>query len=299
MNFTVTFSEPVSTLTSSGLTVSNGTATITGSGATYNVAVMPSVPGSVSVSVPGGVGFGGASGVWNSPSASSSVTFSPPVMYVDSSGDDTKCGWSWADAKLTIQSAITAAAQGAGVPAIWVTKGHYYGPVTVPYGVGLYGGFNVGDSSANGRTFPADSTGASDPSQASIIDGQGSGTVVSATATNYMNILNGFTVENGNVGVSASTTMNVYNCNVCSNVSTGIDYLDSANGIVQNNYVYANSGGGVVLNTQSSVTVWSNHIHHNSLTGIVSNSSVGCTINGNWIEYNNPLQTTEGGGISV
>ena len=205
VNFTVTFSEPVSTLTSSGLTVSNGTATITGSGATYNVAVMPSAPGSVSVSVPGGVAFGGASGVWNSPSASSSVTFSPPVMYVDSSGDDTKCGWSWADAKCTIQTGITTAAS-QGIPAVWVAKGHYYEWVTVASGVGLYGGFNIGDTSAGGRTFP-DSTGATDPSQATVIDGQGTGCVVTANGTNYMNTLDGFTVTNGSNGVCVYSQM--------------------------------------------------------------------------------------------
>ncbi|SEB54907.1 hypothetical protein SAMN04489844_0486 [Nocardioides exalbidus] len=58
--FTLTFTEPVTGLTAGELTVTNGTASLSGTGATRTVSVVPSADGPVSVAVPADVAVDGA-----------------------------------------------------------------------------------------------------------------------------------------------------------------------------------------------------------------------------------------------
>ena len=84
VNFTVTFSEPVSGFAEDGVTVSGvagATATVSGSGATYNVAVDLPVSGTVTVSVPSGKARN-ASGVSNYASTDASALYDNEIPVI-------------------------------------------------------------------------------------------------------------------------------------------------------------------------------------------------------------------------
>jgi hypothetical protein len=115
--------------------------------------------------------------------------------FVWSSGSDGN-GLSWATAKHAIAAAITDASSG---DEIWVAADTYTENITLKAGVALYGGFSGSENTLGDRNWRTNVT---------IIDGNQNGSVVTVpTGVTSTTIIDGFTIQNGNGTVEASTAM--------------------------------------------------------------------------------------------
>ena len=230
-------------------------------------------------------------------------TFTPTVVRVSLSGNDTNDGSSWSLAKRTVQAgAYAAAAQGGEV---WVAAGTYSGRTILPTYAFLYGGFAGDETLRSQRDFGRNAT---------ILDGGGLGSVVESRSANTITAsgIDGFTMRNGG---SASTFGGVYcaassptirNNTITANVGSGI-YCYGSQAIIQSNVISANSavvpfpdfspaGGGLCL-WNSNVSVLDNVITGNSATngaGAYFRGSI-ALISGNTIVGN--VASGNGGGV--
>lgn len=152
-------------------------------------------------------------------------------------------GSSWTNAYGSIQDGINAASATTPKSEVWVAASSTaYAPITLADGVRVYGGFFGDETSRDQRDWATHET---------IIDGGGSGSVVSAGST-VSTVggarLDGFTIRNGSHGVCLT------------NASPAI----ANNTIVDNSG--AASGGGIYCNGGAPL-IWSNTIQENSATG--------------------------------
>ena len=115
-----------------------------------------------------------------------------PVVHVSPGGNDANSGLTWATAKRTVRSGISAAAPGILEGGdVWVAQGTYNEHIAVPAFVYLYGGFTGTETSRTQRNFSTHPT---------ILDGGGVPTVVLSQSAGYLvSALDGFTVQNGGV----------------------------------------------------------------------------------------------------
>lgn len=203
------------------------------------------------------------------------TTNSPQSIYfVKPGGDNTKDGSDWDNALATPAAACNFAFPGED---IWVAEGTYYGPCKLWPGSGLYGGFDVGDTSFDDRD-PA--------SNVTVLNGDGAATCVvwvpydSGSAT-----IDGFTIQGGGSGVFLNGAATLSNNTITGNHG-GLDLY------------YTEGGGGVICWSNSTIT-------GNTITGNSSNAdgggiiTYGCyaNITNNTISSNTAAAT--GGGIST
>lgn len=115
------------------------------------------------------------------------------TLYVSPSGSDGNAGTSWSAAFATLTHALSQAGLGTQ---IWVAAGTYSEKISIPSGVSVLGGFAGTETSVDQRDWA---------SHVTILDGGGSGTVVSfASDATVGTTLDGFTVQNGTYGVVTS-----------------------------------------------------------------------------------------------
>ncbi|HEY3269050.1 MAG TPA: right-handed parallel beta-helix repeat-containing protein [Armatimonadota bacterium] len=127
-------------------------------------------------------------------------------------------GLSWPTAYRTIRDGLLEAVKG---DEVWVMVGTYKERFTLKIGVGVYGGF-AGTETQRDQRVPSN--------LASVVDGNGSGTVVTIpAAAGPDTILDGMTIWNGNHGI------------VCSGSSATISH----NTIKGNNGEAGGNGGGI------------------------------------------------------
>ncbi|MEM9821044.1 MAG: choice-of-anchor Q domain-containing protein [Bacteroidota bacterium] len=168
------------------------------------------------------------------------------IVYVSKNGSDANDGSSWSNAVLTIKHALGLASKYA---AIWVAAGTYSEKISLINTVALLGGFAGTETSMEQRNWQENPT---------IIDGNGSGTVVSiASAANTSTWLDGFTIENGLCGVVSNGNASAGIChNIIRNhqVSWGIEaplptikagavQIKNGNPLVTDNLIVNNSYG--------------------------------------------------------
>lgn len=148
---------------------------------------------------------------------------------VDDIGHD---GRSWTGAKATIQAVLTKISADDLIPAeIWVsaetvtgdkTTDTYTGPITVPGGVSVFGGFGGYETKREDRNWAEHIT------------------VITGGITISTGVLDGFTVENANgCGVTcAAGTNGVVSRNVIRSVNVGIYSTSCATPVIMNNLIY-------------------------------------------------------------
>lgn len=154
--------------------------------------------------------------------------------FVKTTGDDTKDGSSWADAKQTISSAFTLTS---GPDAeVWVATGTYTGPLSVPTGITLFGGFDGTETLLSQRNAK---------SRATVVNG-GGGTAAVRFTSGSGNGIDGFRITGG-IGfpvtdISFLTTHR----------EGGGVYVNNASPRITNNLITANSatiGGGIAVDS--------------------------------------------------
>ena len=110
----------------------------------------------------------------------------PAIVRVSTSGDDSKDGGSWANAKRTVQAAADAATLTGGE--VWVQAGTYGERITLRHFVFLYGGFAGNETTREQRNWKVNS---------SILDGEQSGSVLSLDHLGNWNVVDGFVIRDG------------------------------------------------------------------------------------------------------
>lgn len=206
------------------------------------------------------------------------------VIYVTTSGSDSNNGLSWANAKLTIQAAITAAAFG---DEVWAAAGTYSGTVTLKSGVGLYGGFDGTESVRDDRDWVSNITTINNA--AYIVH------VPSGVSTST--IIDGFTITGGNYYVGggiicegpATISHNIIRNNQAMYQGAGISC--NANAVIINNLIKANSSsnGAAIYCNNCSPTIANNTIVGNtaSMNGTICCGNIcSATISSNIIANN-------------
>lgn len=158
------------------------------------------------------------------------------TWFVAPSGSDANDGMTWSTAKSTIAAAL---AQSQGADEVWVAKGTYAEAVSVPAGVGLYGGFAGAETARAQRdpiTNPVVMVWNLIPDMLAL-DGAGI-------------VLDGFTLQSTNSAIDVNGAARIDNCNI-SGGSAGVTITDAATLIhctISGSYgVYAPAGTAVLV----------------------------------------------------
>lgn len=204
-----------------------------------------------------------------------------PVIRVSPDGSDNNDGSSWALAKRTVQSGISAATA-AGGGEVWVAKGVYAERIALAAWVRVLGGFSGGETDDAQRRTQENTT---------ILDGQATGTVVLLAGGNCYTQLDGFTVRNG-------TGTNVTLPGQPSALRGGGVLCQSA-GTISNNVITANTAAyGAGIEVEGPAAIRDNVITTNNAAtrgGGVNTESTSRLI-GNTISNNH---APWGGGVSI
>ncbi|MHB8519372.1 MAG: choice-of-anchor Q domain-containing protein [Limisphaerales bacterium] len=110
----------------------------------------------------------------------------PQIVRVSPAGNDANAGASWSQAKRTVQAAADQAAQTGGE--VWVASGFYPENIQLRMFTALYGGFGGTETNRAERNWMANPT---------ILDGQQSGSVLTALWIDRFGAVDGFTMQNG------------------------------------------------------------------------------------------------------
>ena len=202
-------------------------------------------------------------------------SFTPRIVRVSPSGNDSNDGSSWELTKQTVQAGINATAI-AGGGEVWVAAGTYTERIALGVFFHVYGGFAGTETHRNQRNWATHVT---------ILDGNAGGSVVSMSYGSDMSTLDGFTIRNGKVPSSAS--------------GGGI-YCISSSPSIANNTITGNSAGynaGGIYCKVSSPTISNNTITGNSASGLgggIYCESSSPTISNNTIASN---RAAYGGGV--
>jgi hypothetical protein len=211
-------------------------------------------------------------------------SFTPTIVRVSSTGDDTRDGSTWQNAKRTVQAAVDQAAHPGGE--VWVQAGTYAENLTLRHFVYLYGGFDGTETNRMQRNWSIN---------LSILDGSKSGRVITATGLQQWNEIDGFVIRNGSAPYGAgincdysamlithnTITNNVATVNVgtiggggiyCSRVLPSVRPLQ----IISNNISFnsAQSGGGMFLTATGTVIAF-NRIEANTAAATPSSLGAG------------------------
>ncbi len=168
------------------------------------------------------------------------------VWYVDGAMPASGTGTSWAEAKKTVQEAITAAVNG---DEVWVKQGTYplASTVSIAKEVKVYGGFAGTETTRDGRNWATRPT---------ILDGQNA--VVCVSVDSARAALDGFRITKsssrgitigGCWGWTLADATVITNCAIFNNAGGGI-VCSGFEGIITNCLIYNNTayeGGGIYL----------------------------------------------------
>ena len=186
-------------------------------------------------------------------------------IHVSPNGNDANDGYSWANAKQTIQAGIdTASGQ-----QVWVEAGTYVENLQLKADVSIIGGFDGTETDFSQRDLAANKT---------ILDGNKSGSVI-RVATGYAGgMIDGFTIQNGTgyspgwnhygggiycPNASPTITHNIITRNDNQAMFGGGIYCDNGEPFIANNVITANIGGAIYLDYSPAVIV-NNTITSNS-----------------------------------
>ncbi len=224
------------------------------------------------------------------------------VVHVTPYGDDANDGSSWQLAKKTVQAAINVAGAVSGGADVWVSSGVYVGQVTMRPFVDIYGGFIGNETDRAQRNSRENST---------ILDGQQSGTVVTASQLNTKETIDGFIIINGaNSGIYCESTNAFITNNIITNNTAsiyggnggGINCINasptiSGNTITKNYATFAGYGGGGISIEGGTPVITNNLISSNvsSIGGGIRYFASSPTITNNVIDANSA--GSNGGGI--
>ena len=208
------------------------------------------------------------------------------IIRVSLEGNDGNDGSSWPLAKRTVQAALDAASTTGGE--VWVKEGTYNGTISLRELVYLFGGFSGSETQRNERDWRTHAT---------VLDGQQSGSTVTAAGGGDRYAIDGFTIRNGN-GTQLSATMRFGGGILCNSASPairnntitgnalpttgygeggGIALVDSQSAVV-NNIVKGNTSsalGAGISCMRSSAVIAGNTITGNAVSGTVSGSGGG------------------------
>lgn len=163
------------------------------------------------------------------------------VIYVNgATGDDAKNGFSWSNAKKTLQSGMDLGSQLGGE--VWVTGGLYAGPVTVKQGIHVYGGFVGTETARDQRNVLLNAT---------ILDAAKLDRVVTVPwYVGRFTWLDGVSIRNGlkdkGAGIYADGSPLIRNCTIYNNQATGeggAAYFNADWPIVRDCLIYGNTSG--------------------------------------------------------
>ena len=171
-------------------------------------------------------------------------THTPGVVRVTENGSDSNDGSGWALAKRTVRAAVTAASKLGGE--VWVAAGTYREAVMLLPCVGLYGGFAGDESAREERDWRINTT---------ILDSEGTDSVVTSFAGTVAGTVDGFTIRNGKAryggGIYCRGGIPIANNTIQGNNATenGGGVYFAGNATFSNNTVLGNHaaerGGGV------------------------------------------------------
>jgi len=187
------------------------------------------------------------------------------VVYVSKSGNDNNSGTSWAEAKLTVQAGINAAAP--SQCEVWVAEGVYNERITLANGVAVYGGFAGDETVREQRDWAANLT---------VLDGAGlSGSGVTASSLSSTGTrIDGFTIRGGSAtagggvhcnSASPAIVHNTITANSATVYGAGICCYSSSP-IISSNVITENWGshyGGGVFCDASCPTISDNVLQAN------------------------------------
>lgn len=178
------------------------------------------------------------------------IEFSPPILRVSPGGDDANDGSGWGKPIRNLQTAIDRLKISGGE--IWTQSDTYSERITLVPMVHLFGGFNGSETNRNQRNWSDNAT---------ILDGGGLGSVVTASFLLDWNTVDGFVITNGQAarggGIycersSPVIANNVLSGNIGGSSSTdqggGAIYCRTASPFITNNLIVGNRaqiGGGI------------------------------------------------------
>lgn len=191
-----------------------------------------------------------------------SRTVTPAVVLVNANtGSDANDGSLWTKAKQTLQAGIDAATTVGGE--VWVAGGTYAEPIRLKPFAYVYGGFNGTEYTRNEHPPVAGAT---------ILDGTGLPTKVKARGGYTFMGLDGVTVTNSSLGISASgSASTIANCRFTSNVTA----LSDDGGALQfsRNTLTGNGGANAFAVTSSgSNSFITDNVFTNNGTGTSTNA---------------------------
>ena len=174
------------------------------------------------------------------------------IIRVTPSGDDAGDGSTWSLAKRTLQAALEAAVWD-GPTEVWVAAGSYAERITLQPFAHLYGGFDETETIRDQRNWK---------SNQSVLDGNQSGSVVTALVGGEWSTVDGFTIRNGLAvrgggvffdGASPTLANNTIRDNTATaslrqDAKGGGIYCFSSFAVISNNVLEANSAtlGGAI-----------------------------------------------------
>ncbi|NLE58185.1 MAG: DUF1565 domain-containing protein, partial [Planctomycetes bacterium] len=173
------------------------------------------------------------------------------IVRVSPNGNDMNDGSSWPAAKRTVQAGIDAAVSGGGE--VWVQAGTYHERVSLPPHVYLYGGFAGVETGKDERDWNVNAT---------ILDAQRSGSVVTIRGSYRAGVIDGFTIRNGTASRGGG---------ICCEFSSP---LIANNTVTENTASGTSAHGGGIYCRVSSPTIANNVISRNS--GSADSSSSSC-----------------------
>ena len=235
-----------------------------------------------------------------------------PIVRVRPEGDDANDGLAWTKAKCTVQGAIESL-RGTGGE-VWVARGIYRERIALAQAVHLFGGFAGSEDSRTQR----------DPAlNATVLDGEALGSVVTAEYLGSWGTLDGFVITNGLASQGGGVRCYFASPTISSNRVVGNStqrgssingggglYCEYASPWIRNNTIADNSaprGGGIYSSSHSSPAIENNLIVSNTASTSGGSAPLGgggmCvnagtpTIANNLLAYNRAVNTSAGGRV--
>jgi len=156
------------------------------------------------------------------------------IIHVSPTGDDANDGYSWANAKRTVQGAINATL---GRAEIWVKAGTYAEQISLKSGNQLYGGFAGDETKREQRDWVTNLT--------TLDGGNADCTVRMSLLPDPLTTVDGFTIRSSPASV-------------CKGI-----YCNAAYARIVNDTIIGNKGGGIVCENDSIATIAGNTISGN------------------------------------
>jgi hypothetical protein len=138
------------------------------------------------------------------------TAFIPQVVRVSTDGDDQNDGSAWTLSKRTIQAALDEATVRGGE--VWVKAGTYPEQISLRLFSYLYGGFNGTETHRAQRDWKANVT---------VLDGQQTTNVVTASLVDKFSSIDGFTIQNGKAWIGGGIFCQAASPTITHNVIIG------------------------------------------------------------------------------